>query len=133
MENKKVHIPVIYKKIKEKNYGKDYFRFSLFKYRKKLFTGAVTNMWVCPYYYIGLDTYYHFSEIPISVMKGLNERMQTIITALRIMIFEKEIFERKHFCGKKNKRLNYEKTADWSFKGFYNYNVNYFIRARPKN
>ena len=132
MENKKVHLPVIHKKIKRRDYRKDHFRFNHLKYRKKNIIDAVTNMWTCPYYYIGLDTYYHFSDIPISVMKGLNERIQMIITALRIEKFEKNIIERKRFCGKKNKKLNREKTADWSFKGIAYYNVNYLIRAPPQ-
>ena len=133
MENKKVHITVILKKIKGRDYGKDGFRFDLLNFRKNNITDALTNMWACPYYYIGLDTYYHFSDIPISVMKDLNERVQMIITALRIEKFEKNIIERKRFCGKNNKKLNCEKRSDWSFKGIANYNVNYFIRAPPKN
>lgn len=131
MENKKVHIPVIYKKIKGRYYTKDHFRFAPLKYRKKLITSAVTNMWACPYYYIGLETYYHFSDIPINVMKDLNERIQMTITALRIMMFEKDIIEKKNFCGKENKKFIRKKTIGGGIKGLAHYNVNYLIRAPP--
>ena len=86
------------------------------------------------YYYIGIDSFYCYSNVPIRILGKNINRIRMIIFAFRVKELEKNLTVKRCLSSRDGKSYHQDKTVSMAYIVFfvlYNY-TNCLIRAPPR-